>query len=248
MKNTLLVAGFLIMMAACKKETSDDSIVKLKSITYTHATNPLANKSYTIYRNAADLIDSIVINGSDATAYKSYVFYHTAGRLDSVMQYTSSGLFYTSRATWSGNNLVAFWVLNYEYNSQQRITKKLYTNGSFFRVEHFADSSAFYYDETGPLPEYKSYVQYYNKTVKNPFRMYKYESAYAISNFIFNAISSDFSGTYTYPSSDYNQYNAAGNKTGMGTNTYSGNYKGYPTSLQQINNDVLQYTLTFVYE
>lgn len=248
MKNTLLVIGFLFIIAACKKESSDESIVKLKSITYTHATNPLLNKSYTVYRNANDLIDSIVINGSDATVYRSYVFYHTAGRLDSVMQYTSIGLFYTSYASWSGNNLIAFWTLSYEYDSQQRITKKLYTDGSFFRVEHFADSSVFHYDLAGPTPEYKKFVQYYNKTLKNPFRMYKYESAYAISNFIFNAISSDFSGTYTYPYGEYNLYDESGIKTSSGTYNYSGNFNGYPTSLQNFNTGDLNYTLTFTYE
>ncbi len=247
----LLLAVYTI--TACKKEdttsTTPTTPVILKSVTYTHATNTSLNKVFNIYRNANKLIDSVVISGADASTYKRYVFYHTAERLDSVLQYNSSNtMTFRSIATWTGNNLTAFWTLNYQYDTDNRITKKIYTSGSFFRVEHFADSSVFNYDEIGADPEYKSYVQYYNKSVKNPFKMYKYENTYAMNNFIFNAISSDFNGMYTYPFGNFNEYNLAGALISRGSYNYSGDFKGYPLSVQYITNSATVYTLTLSYE
>lgn len=251
MKKVLLSLGiFSMLLGACKKEsTTDNTIVRLKTITYTHPTNPLQNKTYTVYRNSADLIDSVVLTASDASGYRHFSFFHTAGRLDSIVQYNSTGAWVqTAPAVWSGDKLVAFWTLAYTYDGQQRITQKLYTNGSLFHVEHFADSSVFHYDPIGTDPEYKSYVQYYNKSLLNPFRMYKYENAYPISNLIFNNISSDFFGTYTYPFGDYNVYNSSGARTTAGTYVYSGNFHNYPTSMQNVANGTLNFTLTFTYE
>lgn len=250
MKKTLYLLLAIGIMAACKKEsTSTDAPVILKSITYTHPSNALLNRVYNIYRNAGKLIDSVVITGSDPNVYKRLVFYHTAERLDSVLQYNSSNtLSIRSIATWSGNNLIAFWTLSYQYDSENRLTRKTYSNGSFFRVEHFADSSVFNYDAIGTDPEYKSYVQYYNKSVKNPFKIYKYENAYAINNLVFNAISSDFHGMYTYAYGNFNEYNLAGSLTSKGTYSHSGNFKGYPLSSQYIVNGTTNYTLTFTYE
>lgn len=250
MKKIIYFLAAVCSVLACKKETGTNTTTPiLKSVTYTHATTASLNKVYTIYRNASDLIDSVVVTGATASDYKRFVFFQASGKLDSVLQYNSSNaVTIRSIANWSGNNLVGFWVLSYVYDSNNRIIKKLYPSGSFFRVEHFADSSVFYYDEIGADPEYKSYVQYFNKSLKNPFRLYKYENAFAINNLVFNAFSADSHGMYSYPFGDYREYNPAGTVTMIGTNSFSGNLNGYPTSMQFISNGSASYTLTFAYE
>ncbi|MBX7225742.1 MAG: hypothetical protein K1X55_06910 [Chitinophagales bacterium] len=250
MKKSIYLMLFVCLMLACKKEsTTTETPTILTSITYTHPTNAAQNKVFRIYRNTNKLIDSVVLTGADAGAYKRLVFYHTGERLDSVLQYNASNILsFSSKATWSGNNLTAFWTLTYLYDSENRIIKKTYTDGAYFSVTHSADSSVYQYDEAGANPAYVSYVQYYNKSVKNPFRIYKYENAYAMNNFVFNGISSDFNGMYPYAYGNFNEYNQSGALIYSGTYNYSGNFNGYPTTAAYVFNGNTAYTLTFAYE
>lgn len=226
-----------------KKHLKKSNIVLVKSITSTRATNPSLNMKYTLYRNNNYLLDSVVITGSSISAYKRYVFFHTNNRLDSVLQYKANNILVSSSiATWSRNNLIGFWSLNYLYDTENRITKKIYNDGSYFRIQYYADSSVLFSKHAGVEPEYKSSTKYYDKSTKNSFKMYKYENAYAINNFVFKSIASEFTGLYPYMNKISNIYNNLGIKTGIEEYQFSGDYEGYPISIEY-SFGILNYTL-----
>lgn len=246
MKNFIILLFGLCVVTSCKKESTQPKVTKLKSITYT---NPDLSREYIIYRNSNELIDSIVAIGSEAGDYLKYDFYHTGERLDSILSYNSTNFLSKAKSSWTGNSLLGFWGITYTYNSDYRVVKKLYNSGSFFRVEHFADSSVYYYDQIGEVPEYKNFVQYYDKSIKNPFRLYKYENAYVINNFVFGGLASDFTGMNSFVNSTVNIYNSSGTKlNSSGSQSFSGNFEGYPTTMQNITYSTTSYTLDFHYE
>lgn len=249
MKKLIFIYAVVVFISSCKKTTTSDPVVKLKSITYTNSSNSTQNKTYRIFRNSTDLIDSVVVTGLASSDYKRFSFFHTSQKIDSIVQYNSSNVIVqTAKAIWTGNLMTGFWILTYTYDSENRITQKLYSDGSFFRVEYPGDSAVFYYDLIGPDPEYKKYVQYYNKSVKNPFRLYKYDNSFPINNLIFNAISSDFTGNFSYAFGKANLYNTSGVLTTSYQINYSGNFNGYPTALEYVVGGISSYTLSFEYE
>jgi YD repeat-containing protein len=250
MKNSLWIITGIVLVIACKKEDKAPSeSAFLKSIQYSETTFPTSDKTYTLFWNASGLLDSITLVAFDPSDNRTYLFFHAGTRLDSIVSYNVLHERVTAAsAVWTAGKLTNFWVLTYTYDDKGRILTKTYPGGSFFRVEYAGDSAVYYYDLSGPTPEYKVLSEYYNPAFRNPFRLKNYEAAYPIDNFVFNNISSDFSGKTEQPESQFNEYDNSGNLTGVTTFTYSGNFKGYPQSRQTFEGTTMQSTLNFTYQ
>jgi len=241
----LLLGGLL---TGCEKETAPNQNY-LTKVKFDQGGGAVT--TYTIKYNADKKIERIDAVRPSTSSEWYYEFEYDGGVLDSVISYElpSGAVWGRVGADWTDSLMTFFWTSTYSYDGSNRVSERSTTSGNLFRSEYAGDSTLNYFDESGPTPEYLSWVTYRSSSVKNPFRIKDNESAFPVNSYVFNIIQiPSTNGMYEYAETRTNSYNASGTLTQWTVNTFEGNINGYPEKMISNVSGVETRILEFTYE
>lgn len=236
-------------MASCERGEIFTPIKITRLKTYT--TEILGSeRTYVLYYNNFNKIDSVVTLVDDSFYRKTICIYKPDHSLDSLdFRVTRESTF--SKWNIEGNNTVLFSndfldnLTTYAYsNNFKHPTKVIHEDGSYDRYVYSKDSVLQYFkqpdDPRNTYPEVLKVKYIISPDIKNPFKIPGFETEQPIMYILFNNLF--FYDTYL-PNA-YTKIHSYQTQDVITTCTYEGNMNGYPLKRIFANG----FTETFTYE
>ena len=231
MKKMILISviSLSILAIGCKKDAATLKDLYLLSIKYT--TPAGANETYSFQYNSNNILTRVDLTKPISTDNHYFIFHYTGTQLDSIVEFNyDDSRASAANTVWSSGKMTGFWILTYEYDGQNRITKKQYFSGTYFRVVYAGDSVSYFYYNL--VAEHLNFVSHISSSIRNPFRIKSNESIFPMNDFVLNDINSDFSGMLYNAESSNADYNDLGVITYETYNTFEGSNNGYPLKIK----------------